>query len=98
MLFFLFLLGEAVLTSTINLCFGPKIKITGIPLYTPVYYNKSGVQGGTYCTFHGHVFFSDEKCVAVRIYAMKRRNMTLAVSWTLKPKTYKQTMVVFAHV
>ena len=36
-------LGEAVLTSTHNLCFGAK---TGIPLHTPVLLYKSGVLGG----------------------------------------------------
>ena len=34
---------EAVLTSTHNLCFGPKIRKLGIPLHTPVLRNKSGV-------------------------------------------------------
>ena len=58
MIFFLFLLktsivgpsknrlGEAVLMSTHNLCFGAKIRKIGIPLHTPVFLYKSGVQGG----------------------------------------------------
>ena len=49
-LFFLFLLGEAVLTSTHNLCFGAKIRKIGIPLQTPVLLYKSGVYGGIYYT------------------------------------------------
>ena len=36
-------LGEAVLTSTHNLCFGAKIRKMGIPLQTPVLLYKSGV-------------------------------------------------------
>ena len=51
MLFFLFLLktsiGEAVLTSTHNLCFGAKIRKIGI---SPVLVYKSGVQGGIHFT------------------------------------------------
>ena len=39
-------LAEAVLTSTHNLCFGAKIRKIGIPLQTPVFPYKSGVQGG----------------------------------------------------
>ena len=35
--------GEAVLTSTHNLCFGAKIRKIGIPLQTPVFLYKSGV-------------------------------------------------------
>ena len=35
--------GEAVLTSTHNLCFGAKIRKIGIPLHTPVLLYKSGV-------------------------------------------------------
>ena len=35
--------GEAVLTSTHNLCFGAKIRKIGIPLHTPVLQYKSGV-------------------------------------------------------
>ena len=35
--------GEAVLTSTHNLCFGAKIRKIGIPLQTPVLLYKSGV-------------------------------------------------------
>ena len=34
---------KAVLTSTQNLCFGAKIRKTGIPLHTPVLQYKSGV-------------------------------------------------------
>ena len=37
---------EAVLTSTHNLCFGAKMRKIGIPLQTPVFLYKSGVQGG----------------------------------------------------
>ena len=33
-------LGEAVLTSTLNLCFGAKIRKIGIPLHTPVFLYK----------------------------------------------------------
>ena len=36
-------IGEAVLTSTHNLCFGAKIRKIGIPLQTPVLLYKSGV-------------------------------------------------------
>ena len=36
-------IGEAVLTSTHNLCFGAKIRKIGIPLHTPVLLCKSGV-------------------------------------------------------
>ena len=43
-------IGEAVLTSTNNLCFGTKIRKKGIPLHTPVLLYKSGVEGGIYCT------------------------------------------------
>ena len=43
-------LGEAVLTSTQNLCFGAKIRKIGIPLHTPILLYKSGVQGGIYYT------------------------------------------------
>ena len=62
MIFFLFLLktlivgtrynrlGEAVLMSTHNLCFGAKIRKIGIPLHTPVLLYKSGVQGGVHYT------------------------------------------------
>ena len=46
-------LGEAVLTSTHNLCFGAKIRKIGIPLQTPVLLYKSGVRG---YSLHGHVF------------------------------------------
>ena len=42
--------GEAVLTSTHNLCFGAKIRKIGIPLQTPVLLYKSGVQGGIHYT------------------------------------------------
>ena len=41
---------EAVLTSTHNLCFGAKIRKIGIPLHTPVFVYKSGVQGGKHYT------------------------------------------------
>ena len=49
MIFFLFLL-KAVLTSTHNLCFGAKIIKKDIPLHTPVFLYKSGVQGGIHYT------------------------------------------------
>ena len=39
-------LGEAVLTSIHNLCFGLKIRKIGIPLHTPVLLYKNGVSGG----------------------------------------------------
>ena len=42
--------GEAVLTSTHNLCFGAKIRKIGIPLHTPVLLYKRGVQGGIHYT------------------------------------------------
>ena len=42
--------GEAVLTSTHNLCFGAKIRKIGIPLLTPVLLYKSGVYGGIHNT------------------------------------------------
>ena len=38
-----YILAEAVLTSTHNLCFGAKIRKIGIPLHTPVLLYKSGV-------------------------------------------------------
>ena len=41
-------LAEAVLTSTHNLCFGAKIRKIDIPLHTPVFLYKSGVQRGTH--------------------------------------------------
>ena len=37
--------GEAVLTSTHNLCFGAKIRKIGIPLHTPVLLYKMGFKG-----------------------------------------------------
>ena len=43
--------GEAVLTSTHNVCFGSKIRKIGIPLHTPVLKYKSGVQGGIHYTY-----------------------------------------------
>ena len=46
--------GSNILTSTHNLCFEAKIRKIGIPLQTPDFLYKSGVQGGY--TFHGHVF------------------------------------------
>ena len=39
----LWVIGEAVLTSTHNLCFGAKIRTIGIPLQTPVLLYKSWV-------------------------------------------------------
>ena len=36
-------LGEAVLTSTHNLCFGAKIRQISLPLHTPDLLYKSGV-------------------------------------------------------
>ena len=41
---------EPPLTSTHNLCFGAKIRKIGIPLHTPVFLYKSGVQGGIHFT------------------------------------------------
>ena len=42
-------LGEAVLTSTHNLCFGAKIRKIGcIPLQTPFFLYKGGVQEGIF--------------------------------------------------
>ena len=46
----IFLLDEAVLMSTHNLCFGAKIRKIGIPLHTPVLLYKSGVEVGIHCT------------------------------------------------
>ena len=44
---FLSQIGEAVLTSIHNLCFGAKItKLIGIPLHTPGLLYKSGDTGG----------------------------------------------------
>ena len=43
-------LGEAVLTSTHNLCFGATIRKIGIPVHTPVLLYKSGVQEGIHYT------------------------------------------------
>ena len=44
--------AEAVLTSTHSVCFGSKIRESGIPLQTPVflYIYNSGVQGGIHFT------------------------------------------------
>ena len=42
--------GEAVLTSTHNLCFGAKIRKIGTPLHTAVLLYKSGVQGVIHVT------------------------------------------------
>ena len=63
MLFFLFLLktiGEVVLTSTHNLCFGAKIRKIGIPLHTPaLLYIKVGYKGvfiSLTCFPDGHEF------------------------------------------
>ena len=42
--------GEAVLTSTHNLCFVAKLRKIGIPLHTPVLQYKSGVQVGIHYT------------------------------------------------
>ena len=38
-------LAEAVLTSTHNSCFEPKIRKLGIPLHTQFYYMKVGFKG-----------------------------------------------------
>ena len=46
-------LGEAVLTSTHNLCFGGKIRKIGIPYNPHFFYIKAGLRGHT---LHGHVF------------------------------------------
>ena len=46
----IFDIGKAVLTSTHNLCFGAKIRQIDIPLHTPVWLYKSGVQGGIHFT------------------------------------------------
>ena len=43
-------LNEAVLTSTHNVCFGSKIRKIGLPLQTPFFLYKSGVQGGIHYT------------------------------------------------
>ena len=47
---FLGLLGEAVLTSAHNLCFGAEIRKIGIPLHTPVLLYKTRAQGGIHYT------------------------------------------------
>ena len=49
-------LGEAVLTSTHNLCFGAKI---GIPLHTPVFMPP------TLKKLEGHIAFGLSVCVSV---------------------------------
>ena len=48
--------GEAVLTSTHNLCFGAKIRKIGIPPHIPVFLYKSGG-----FILHGHVFLMTRK-------------------------------------
>ena len=46
-------LGEAILTSSHNLCFGTQIRKVGIPLHSPVFsIQKWGLNG---YTFPGHV-------------------------------------------
>ena len=63
LIFFLFLLKTYIvgtLISTQNLCFGAKLRKIGIPLHTPVFLYKSGVQWGY--TLHGHVFVMIGMC------------------------------------
>ena len=51
-------LCEAVLRSTHNLCFVAKLRKIGIPLHTPAFLYKSGVQGVyiAWTCFHDDVF------------------------------------------
>ena len=49
-------MGEAVLTSTHNLCYGAKIRKIGIPLHTPVLLYKMGFKG----VFIARTCFPDE--------------------------------------
>ena len=48
-------LGEAVLLSTHNPCFGPIIRNIGIPQHTPFYYIKVGFKG----VFNARTSFPD---------------------------------------
>ena len=50
MLFLLLKFGQAVLTFTHNLFFGPEIRKMCIPLHTTVVQDNSGVQEGIHCT------------------------------------------------
>ena len=43
-------LTEAVLMSTHNICFGSKVRKLGIPLHTPVFLYRCGVEGGIHFT------------------------------------------------
>ena len=63
-------------TSTHNLCFGAKIRKIGIPLQTPVFLYKSGVQGGIYCTD----MFSD----AFQLKSNARRTIVRIISKRFK--------------
>ena len=42
--------SEGVLTSTHNLCFGPRIRKIGIPVHTSVLLYKRGFKWGIHCT------------------------------------------------
>ena len=54
--------GEAVLTSTHNLCFGAKIRKIGILLHTPLKLYKRGVRGEG-----GRIHFTDmfSRCILI---------------------------------
>ena len=56
------IVGEAVLTSTHNLCFRAKIRKIGKPLHTPFLLYKSGVQWGIH--YNGHVL----TCFLMNVY------------------------------
>ena len=72
-------LGEAVLRSTHNLCFGAKIRKIGIPPHTPVFfYIKVGLRG---YTFHGHVFL-------MKGCAVRHRLQLYQISYSLLSKVY----------
>ena len=59
--------GEAVLTSTRNLCFGPKIK-KKYPCQPHFYYTKMGNRG---YSLHGHVCMMN--------IALKKHNMDIII-------------------
>ena len=67
--------GEAILTSTHNLCFGAKIRKIGIyPCVPPSSTIKKWGSRGY--TFHGHVFLISQKCCVV-IHLSSRRDELL---------------------
>ena len=62
LIFFLFLLGEAVLTSTHNLYFGAKLR----KIYTPLCYIKVGFKG----VYISRTCFPDAKVGILRIVCL----------------------------